>query len=205
MIFWIFVLDSLSHSWSVPMKWQTSTCFVSRKTCKISSVSNTCSPHCIFVQCLTVHTHSSITDRSRRQTLSHLYRTAWQQHTHTVQSFTHLVQLQKQTITSTIYCKVKHVEPVGPQRSDLPDQHTEGPQRGDESSRSEGIRCKVRPFSSCHCENTDISTPRTKVNRNTSSKTKPQKTRWKLWTETRHLSVEMFTYLIISQPTRAIL
>ena len=28
-------------------KLQTSTCFVSRKTCKIGSVSNTCSPHCI--------------------------------------------------------------------------------------------------------------------------------------------------------------
>ena len=48
MIVWIFVLDSISHSWSVPMikKW-----FVSRKTCKICSVSNTFSPHCI---CYTV-------------------------------------------------------------------------------------------------------------------------------------------------------
>ncbi|CDQ74220.1 unnamed protein product [Oncorhynchus mykiss] len=30
-------------------KLQTSTCFVSRKTCKIGSVSNTCSPHCRLV------------------------------------------------------------------------------------------------------------------------------------------------------------
>ena len=29
-------------------KLQTSTCFVSGKTCKIGSVSNTCSPHCIL-------------------------------------------------------------------------------------------------------------------------------------------------------------
>ena len=58
MIFRIFVVDSVSHCWSVPMtKLQTSTCFVSRKTCKIGSVSNTCSPHCM---CNTIfHTNSS--------------------------------------------------------------------------------------------------------------------------------------------------
>ena len=30
-------------------KLQTSTCFVSRKTCKLGSVSNTCSPHCKYI------------------------------------------------------------------------------------------------------------------------------------------------------------
>ena len=45
-MFWIFVLDSVSHSWS-DKKLQTSTCYVSRKTSKIGSVSNTCFPLCI--------------------------------------------------------------------------------------------------------------------------------------------------------------
>jgi hypothetical protein len=34
---------------------QNSTCFVSRKTCKIGSVSNTCSPHCIYWAHVTDH------------------------------------------------------------------------------------------------------------------------------------------------------
>jgi hypothetical protein len=52
-IFWIFVLDSVSHSWSVPMiKKKRPLHALSRKTCKIVSVSNTCSPHCISLACL---------------------------------------------------------------------------------------------------------------------------------------------------------
>jgi hypothetical protein len=40
-----FCLSQLTCTYD--KKLQTSTCFVSWKTCKIGSVSNTCSPHCI--------------------------------------------------------------------------------------------------------------------------------------------------------------
>jgi hypothetical protein len=56
MWFWIF-FQMLSVIVEVYLwyKLQTSTCFVSRKTCKISNVSNTCSPHCICIVTLTIH------------------------------------------------------------------------------------------------------------------------------------------------------
>ena len=52
MIFWIFVLDSISHSWSVPMIKKITDLLQlqrSRKTCKIGSVSNTSSPHGMYI------------------------------------------------------------------------------------------------------------------------------------------------------------
>ena len=49
MIFWIFVLDSVSQlKCTYDKKLQTSTCFVSRKHCRFCRLSNTCSPHCIY-------------------------------------------------------------------------------------------------------------------------------------------------------------
>ena len=51
--FWFrFRLSQLKCTYD--KKLQISTCFVSRKTCKIVSVSNTCSPHCMYIKTMEI-------------------------------------------------------------------------------------------------------------------------------------------------------